>query len=135
LAKFFLLNHFRAGLPTELCRVLNLQSEDELRLNAAVKLDTIEERSLEEAKCAAKFTPQRLLWKTQRMHKLRLFDKIFAHQISLNNLVATIKTNNRVLKIKTGPGNRMPATTETGMDKPAFFARCRASDRKSAARE
>ncbi len=29
LAKF-LLNHFRAGLPTELCRVLNLQNEDEL---------------------------------------------------------------------------------------------------------
>ena len=54
LAKFFLLNHFRAGLPTELCRVLNLQNEDELRLNAAVKLATIKARSREEAKCASK---------------------------------------------------------------------------------
>jgi hypothetical protein len=51
LAKFFLLNHFRAGLPTELRRVLNLQNEDELRLNAAVKLATIEARSREEARC------------------------------------------------------------------------------------
>ena len=54
LAKFFLLNHFRAGLPTELRRVLNLQNEDELRLNAAVKLATIEARSREEAKCTNK---------------------------------------------------------------------------------
>ncbi len=54
LAKFFLLNHFRAGLPTELCRVLNLQNEDELRLNVAVKLATIESRSREEAKCTSK---------------------------------------------------------------------------------
>jgi hypothetical protein len=54
LAKFFLLNHFRAGLPTELRRVLNLQNEDELRLNAAVKLATIEARSREEAKCQNK---------------------------------------------------------------------------------
>jgi len=51
LAKFFLLNNFRARLPTELRRVLNLQNEDELRLNAAVKLATIEARSREEAKC------------------------------------------------------------------------------------
>jgi hypothetical protein len=48
LAKFFLLNNW-AGLPTELRRVLNLQNEDELRLNAAVKLATIEARSREEA--------------------------------------------------------------------------------------
>jgi hypothetical protein len=54
LAKFFLLNHFRAGLPSELRRVLNLQNEDELRLNAAVKLATIEARSREEAKCQSK---------------------------------------------------------------------------------
>jgi hypothetical protein len=54
LVKFFLLNHFQAGLPTELCRVLNLQNKDELRLNAAVKLATIEARSCEEAKCASK---------------------------------------------------------------------------------
>jgi hypothetical protein len=54
LAKFFLLNHFRAGLPTELRRVLNLQNEDELRLNAAVKLATIEARYREEAKCQNK---------------------------------------------------------------------------------
>jgi hypothetical protein len=51
LARFFLLNHFRAGLPTELHRVLNLQNEDELRLNTTVKLATIEARSREEAKC------------------------------------------------------------------------------------
>jgi hypothetical protein len=54
LAKFFLLNHFRAGLPTELRRVLNLQNEDKLRLNAAVKLATIEARSREEAIGASK---------------------------------------------------------------------------------
>jgi len=54
LAKFFLLNHFRAGLPSELRRVLNLQNEDELRLNAAVKLATIEARSREESKCQTK---------------------------------------------------------------------------------
>jgi len=54
LAKFFLLNHFRAGLPTELRRVLNLQNEDELKLNAAVKLATIEARSREESKCQTK---------------------------------------------------------------------------------
>ena len=54
LAKFFLLNHVRAGLPTELRRVLNFQNEDELRLNTAVKLATIEARSREEAKCTSK---------------------------------------------------------------------------------
>jgi hypothetical protein len=54
LAKFFLLNHFRAGLPTELRRVLNLQNEDKLCLNTAVKLATIEARSREEAKCTSK---------------------------------------------------------------------------------
>jgi len=30
LARFFLLNHFRAGLPSELHQVLNLQNQDEL---------------------------------------------------------------------------------------------------------
>ncbi len=54
LAKFFILNHFRAGLPTELRRVLNLQNEDELRLNATVKLATIKARSREEAKYTSK---------------------------------------------------------------------------------
>ena len=54
LAKFFILNHFRAGLPTELRRVLNLQNEDELRLNATVKLATVKARSREEAKCTSK---------------------------------------------------------------------------------
>jgi hypothetical protein len=42
--------HFRAGLPSELRKVLNLQNQDELRLNHVVKLATIEQRSREEAK-------------------------------------------------------------------------------------
>jgi hypothetical protein len=42
LTKFFLLNHFRAGLPTEFGRVLNLQNQDKLRLSKAVKLTTNE---------------------------------------------------------------------------------------------
>ncbi len=51
---FFLLNHLRAGLPTELRRVLNLQNQDELKLSNAFKLATIEARSLEKAKRASK---------------------------------------------------------------------------------
>jgi len=47
-------DYVRAGLPTELSSVLNLQNEDELRLNATVKLATIEARSREEAKCTSK---------------------------------------------------------------------------------
>jgi hypothetical protein len=54
LANFFLLNHFQAGLPTKLRRVLNLQNQDELRLSNAIKLATIEAQSREEAKCASK---------------------------------------------------------------------------------
>jgi hypothetical protein len=67
---------------------------------------------------------------------LRLFDKTSGHRIGLNNLGTTIKTNNSVLKIKirTGPGNKMPVTTLTGMDKPVFFARCRVTDRRSVAK-
>jgi hypothetical protein len=44
IGKFYLLNFFRAGLPTELKRVINLQSLDELDLYTAVKLATIESR-------------------------------------------------------------------------------------------
>jgi hypothetical protein len=54
LARFFLMNHFRAGLPSKLRRVLNLQNQDELPLSNLVKLATIEARSREEAKCANK---------------------------------------------------------------------------------
>jgi hypothetical protein len=54
LARFFLLNHFRAGLQSELCWVLNLQNQVELWLNNAVKLATIDARSREENKCASK---------------------------------------------------------------------------------
>jgi hypothetical protein len=50
MAKFFLLNHFRAGHPSELRTVLNLQNQDELRLNHTFKLAIIEQRSREEAK-------------------------------------------------------------------------------------
>jgi len=67
---------------------------------------------------------------------LRPFDKIFTHQIGLNNLGATTKINNSVLKIKIkgGPGNRMLAKTPTGTDRSAFFAKCRATDRRNAAK-
>jgi len=83
-----------------------------------------------------KSTSRRLLWKTRRTHKLRPFDKNFAHQIGLNNLGATTKTNNSVLKIKIkgGPRNRMLAKTPTGTDRSAFFAKCRATDRRNAAK-
>ncbi len=67
---------------------------------------------------------------------MRPFDKNFAHQIDLNNLGAITKTNNSILKIKikAGPENRMPATTPTGTDRPAFFAKCRATNRRNAAK-
>jgi hypothetical protein len=54
LARFFLMNHFQASLPSELHWVLNLQNQDELWLSNAVKLATIEARSREEAKCSSK---------------------------------------------------------------------------------
>jgi hypothetical protein len=54
IGKFYLLNFFRAGLPTELKRVINLQSLDELDLYTAVKLATIKSRSREEAKSSSK---------------------------------------------------------------------------------
>ena len=50
IGEFYLLNLFRAGLPTELKRVINLQSLNELDLYNAVKLATIESLSREEAK-------------------------------------------------------------------------------------
>ncbi len=54
IGKFYLLNFFRAGLPAELKRVINLQSLDELDLYTAAKLTTIESRSREEAKSSSK---------------------------------------------------------------------------------
>jgi len=54
IGKFYLLNFFRAGLPAELKRVINLQSLDELDLYTAVRLATIESRSREEAKASSK---------------------------------------------------------------------------------
>ncbi len=54
MARFFLLNHFWAGPPSELRQVLNILNQDDLRLNNAVKLATIEARSREEAKCESK---------------------------------------------------------------------------------
>jgi hypothetical protein len=70
------------------------------------------------------------------MRRLRRFVKTFDHQLGLNNLGTTIRTNNSILKIqiKTNPGDKIPATTPTGTDAPAFFARCRATVRKSVAR-
>jgi hypothetical protein len=50
--EFYLLNLFRAGLPTELKRVINLQSLNDLDLYNAVKLATIESLSREEAKAS-----------------------------------------------------------------------------------
>jgi hypothetical protein len=53
IGKFYLLNLFRAGLPTELKRVINLQSLNELDLYNAVKLATIESLSREEGKASS----------------------------------------------------------------------------------
>jgi hypothetical protein len=53
IGKFYLLNLFRAGLPTELKRVINLQSLNELDLYNAVKLATIESLSREESKASS----------------------------------------------------------------------------------
>jgi len=53
IGEFYLLNLFRAGLPTELKRVINLQSLNELDLYNAVKLATIESLSREEAKSSS----------------------------------------------------------------------------------
>jgi hypothetical protein len=53
IGEFYLLNLFRAGLPTELKRVINLQSLNELDLYNAVKLATIESLSREEAKASS----------------------------------------------------------------------------------
>jgi hypothetical protein len=50
IGEFYLLNFFLVGLPSELKRVINLQSLDELELYTAVKLATVESRSREEAK-------------------------------------------------------------------------------------
>jgi hypothetical protein len=54
IGKFYLLNFFRAGLPTELKRVINLQSLNDLDLYNAVKLATIESHSREEGKSSSK---------------------------------------------------------------------------------
>ncbi len=53
IGEFYLLNLFRAGLPTELKRVINLQSLNDLDLYNAVKLATIESLSREEAKSSS----------------------------------------------------------------------------------
>ena len=53
IGEFYLLNLFRAGLPTELKRVINLQSLNELDLYNAVKLATIDSLSREEAKSSS----------------------------------------------------------------------------------
>jgi hypothetical protein len=50
--EFYLLNLFRAGLPTELKRVINLQSLNDLDLYNAVRLATIESLSKEEARAS-----------------------------------------------------------------------------------
>jgi hypothetical protein len=54
IGEFYLLNFFRAGLPTELKKVLNLQALNDLELYMAVKLATIESRSREEAKFSSR---------------------------------------------------------------------------------
>ncbi len=54
IGEFYLFNLFRAGLPTELKRVLNLQALDDLELYTAVKLAMIESCSREEAKSSSR---------------------------------------------------------------------------------
>jgi hypothetical protein len=54
IGEFYLLNFFRAGLPTELKRVLNLQALNDLELYMAVKFATIKSRSREEAKSSSR---------------------------------------------------------------------------------
>jgi hypothetical protein len=49
LLQFILLNLFRAGLPNDLHRVINLQNMQEIKLDTAVNLTTIEAWSKEEA--------------------------------------------------------------------------------------
>jgi hypothetical protein len=55
LLQFILLNLFWAGLPNELCRVINLQNIQEIKLDAAICLATIEAWSKEEAHCCRIF--------------------------------------------------------------------------------
>jgi hypothetical protein len=52
LGEFYLLNHFRAALPVDLRRVINLQLMPTLDLDTAVRLATIKLCSKEEAKSA-----------------------------------------------------------------------------------
>jgi hypothetical protein len=54
IGEFYLLNFFRAGLPTELKRVLNLQALDDLELYMVIKFATIESRSREEEKSSSR---------------------------------------------------------------------------------
>ncbi len=52
LSQFYLLNHFRATLPVDLHRVINLQPIPTLDLDTEVRLATIELCSKEEARSA-----------------------------------------------------------------------------------
>jgi hypothetical protein len=54
MGEFYLLNQFRAALPVDLRRVINLQPMPTLDLDTAVRLATIELRSKDEAKSTSR---------------------------------------------------------------------------------
>jgi hypothetical protein len=136
-AKFFLLNHFRAGLPSELRRVLNLQNQDELRLNHAVKLATIEQRSREEAKNRNKVSQRIFLPQTLMALRLMLFARPplttgnLQDDISHNWLGNTINSDRRM---NSGDKTTTRVTTPLGMARRASFARCRITDKRNVAK-
>jgi hypothetical protein len=53
LMQFVLLNFFRGGLLNDLQRIINLQNMQEIKLDTAVTLATIEARSKEEAQSSS----------------------------------------------------------------------------------
>ncbi len=135
LAQFFRLNHFRAGLPTELHRVLNLQNQDELSLSNDVKLATINARSKGRPNVPARcMLPQHLT--ITKMLKLTSSSKIPCttdrHQGGSRHSCLTKMVSSH--SHPSHPGDQpVKATPLTGMDKPAFSVRCRTTVRRSAA--
>ncbi len=131
LAQFFLLNHFQAGLPTELRRVLNLQNQDKLKLSNAVKLATIEARSRDEAKCASK------VYITSMSDKEAQIDA-FQQGASYNRQTPKRftpqqprKNNPQHQQSKSSWRTVGQATMQTEMARHVSFARCKITVRRS----
>ncbi len=138
--EFYLLNQFRAALPVDLRRVINLQPMHTLDLDTAVHLDTIELHSKDEARGTTQIQAVQQeeeedgVEAVTKNRQKKFFPQNQQNRGQQNVRISGHRTTTEIIKINSNGGTTIQATTPTGTRWHAFSAGSKATDKRNAGR-